>query len=91
VRVAPPIKSTKLWQAESTTQFLQANFIEAAVMLETKEKERDTLRTHPRPEFHDKTDAAGQAGDQSRPEIIIVIGLVAVISMAFGFILGLLF
>jgi hypothetical protein len=30
-------------------------------------------------------------GDQGRPEMVVVIGLVALVSMAFGFLLGLLF
>lgn len=56
-------------------------------MLQTKV--RDTAHTHSRPGR--PIDAAGQEGDQSRPEVVIVIGVVAIVSMAFGFVLGLLF
>lgn len=58
-------------------------------MLETKE--RDTSATHLRPARDDKADSAVQSEDQGRPEIVIVVGLVAVVSMAFGFVIGLLF
>jgi hypothetical protein len=58
-------------------------------MLETKE--RDVLKTPPPPERGGRADAVGPVGDQGRPEMVIVIGLVAVISMVFGFVIGLLF
>lgn len=57
-------------------------------MLETKE--RDTLQTPP-PERVGKSDTIEPAGDQGHPEMVVVIGLVAVISMVFGFLIGLLF
>jgi len=57
-------------------------------MLETKE--RDTLKARPDP-TRDKADTVARPEDQGRPEIVIVVGLVAVISMAFGFVIGLLF
>lgn len=58
-------------------------------MLETKE--RDTLQTPPPPERDGKVDTIEPAGDQGHPEMVVVIGLVAVISMVFGFLIGLLF
>lgn len=57
-------------------------------MLETKE--RDTSKAQPRP----RDGEAGSAvplEDGGRPEIVIVVGLVAVVSMVFGFVIGLLF
>lgn len=58
-------------------------------MLETKE--RGTLQAPPRPESRDRIEAIEPAAEQGRSEIVIVIGVVAVISMAFGFVIGLLF
>jgi hypothetical protein len=58
-------------------------------MLETKE--RDTLRARPHPESHDPVEAIGPAAEQGRSEMVIVIGVVSVVSMAFGFVIGLLF
>jgi hypothetical protein len=58
-------------------------------MLETKE--RDTLQERPRLETRERIEAIGPAAEQGRSEIVIVIGVVAVVSMAFGFVIGLLF
>jgi hypothetical protein len=55
-------------------------------MLETKERRR--VQTPPPSKSPEVDDEDRYERDQSRPEMIIVIGLVAVISMAFGFLLG---
>jgi hypothetical protein len=68
---------------------VQKNYIEATPMLETKE--RDALQSSPLPERDGKAAAIVPAGDQGHPEMVVVIGLVAVISMVFGFLIGLLF
>jgi hypothetical protein len=56
-------------------------------MLDTKEPLQALKSLHGE---HADRDARGSA-DQGRPEMVIVIGLVAVVSVAFGFVLGLLF
>jgi hypothetical protein len=53
-------------------------------MLDTKER----LQTAGAPRSLHR---AREASDQGRPEMVLVIGLVALVSMAFGFVLGLLF
>ncbi|MGE5537048.1 MAG: hypothetical protein ACM30I_00400 [Gemmatimonas sp.] len=56
-------------------------------MLDTKEPLQSAKILHGERTLKDTRDSA----DQGRPEMVIVIGLVAVVSVAFGFVLGLLF
>jgi hypothetical protein len=58
-------------------------------MLETKE--RGGGLPPPLSKSIEAGDEIRHERDQSRPEMVIVIGLVAVTSMAFGFLLGFLF
>jgi len=60
-------------------------------MLDTKEPLTDRLLTPLQRERHDRASDVRPAPTEGRPETIVVIGLVAVVSMIFGFVLGLLF
>jgi hypothetical protein len=60
-------------------------------MLDTKEPLTDRLQTPPQRERYGRPPDARPAPAEGRPETIIMIGLVAVVSMIFGFVLGLLF
>jgi hypothetical protein len=53
-------------------------------MLDTKDRPRTTTAMP-------RLDRLREVGEQGRPEMVVVIGLVALVSMAFGFVLGLLF
>lgn len=60
-------------------------------MLDTKEPLTDRLQTPPQRERRDSPSDVRAAPAEGRPETVIVIGLVAVVSMIFGFVIGLLF
>jgi hypothetical protein len=57
-------------------------------MLDTKERLDTAGASRPLGRTREIGD---QRSDQGRPEMALVIGLVALVSMAFGFVLGLLF
>jgi hypothetical protein len=59
--------------------------------VEAREAKKVISKAHVRRWQNDAAENARQEDDRRHPEMIVVIGLVAVISMVFGFTLGLLF